>query len=117
MKSTIMLFIISYLIMFLIYLIFFYIIGLKKKRILNSVQVEFLKIRFGFKNSDFNPKIIGIIICLIDPLIISVTGTIVTLPKWNYILELLLGFVILMALIYSFYEILGRIIKVRVNKK
>ena len=57
------------------------------------------------------PKRIGIIITLIDPLIISLTGTIVSLPKWNYIISLLIGFILLIALIYSFYEIIGRIIK------
>ena len=114
--ESIKLFVISYLILFIIYLIFFYILGLRKKRILNSMQIEFLKIRFNLKNKDFNPKIIGLVITFIDPLIISLTGTIVSLPKWNYIIELLLGFVLLMALIYSFYEILGRIIKRKVNK-
>ena len=117
MKSTILLFIISYLIIFIFYFIIFYLYGLKKKNILKSMQVEFLKVRFGFSNKDLKPKKIGLIICFIDPLIISLTGTIVTLPKWNYVLELLLGFVILMALIYSFYEILGRIMKVMVKKK
>ena len=117
MKSTIVLFIVSYLILFILYFTIFYLYGLKKKSILSSMQVEFLKVRFGFRNKDLNPKKIGLIICFLDPLIISLTGTIVTLPKWNYILELLLGFVILMAFIYSFYEILGRILKRKVNKK
>ena len=114
--NSLLLFCISYIIIFVIYLIFFYLIGLKKKSILNSMQVEFLIKRFNLRKKDFNSKNIGIIICLIDPLIISLTGTIVTLPKWHYILELLLGFIILMILIYSFYEILGRIIKRKVDK-
>ena len=115
MKSTIILFVISYFVLFLIYLVFFYIIGLKKKRILSSLQVEFLKVRFGFRNKELNPKIIGLIITFIDPLIISLTGSIVTLPKWNYVYELLIGFALLMALIYSFYEIIGRIMKARIK--
>ena len=114
--SSLILFLTAYVAFFILYFVVFYIIGLKKKRILSSMQVEFLKKRFGFKNSDFNPKKIGIVICLIDPLIISLTGTIVTLPKWNYTLELLLGFCILIALIFSIYEIIGRI-KKRMMKK
>ena len=114
--NSLILFGISYVVLFLIYLIFFYIRGLKKKSILNSLQVEFLKVRFGFKNKDLNDRRIGLMITLLDPLIISLTGTIVSLPKWNYILELLLGFVLLIALIYSFYEIIGRIIKRKVDK-
>ena len=115
--GSIILFCISYIVLFILYLIFFYFLGLKKKNILDSLQVQFLKVRFGFKNKDLKPKKIGIIICLIDPLIISLTGTIVSLPKWNYIIELLIGFVLLIALIYSFYEILGRILKRKVDRK
>ena len=70
----------------------------------------------NFKNKDFNPKKIGLVICLLDPLIISLTGVIVTLPKWHYVFELMLGFVVLMILIYSFYEILGRILVRKVDK-
>ena len=114
--KNLLLFLITFIIMFIIYLIFFYILGLKKKRILNSMQVEFLKVRFNLRNIDLNQKVIGIIICILDPLIIALTGTIVSLPKWNYVLELILGFVLLMIFIYSFYEILGRIIKRKVDK-
>ena len=108
MKSSIILFILSYIVLFILYLIFFYFMGLKKKTILKSLQVEYLKIRFKLKN--LKAKKIGLIICFIDPLIISLTGTIVSLPKWHYTIQLLLGFVLLMALIYSCYEILGRIL-------
>ncbi len=113
--ESIVLFIGSYLILFILYFIFFYLFGLKKKSILNSLQVQFLKIRSKIDKKDLNPKKIGILICLIDPFIISFTGTIISFPKWNIVIKLLLGFVILMALIYSFYEILGRIIKKRGN--
>ncbi len=115
--DSLLLFLISYIVLFILYFIFFYLYGLKKKSILNSMQVEFIKIKFEIKEKDLNPKSIGIIICFIDPLIISLSGTISSLPKWNYVLEILLGFVILVALIYSFYEILGRIIKRKVDKK
>ena len=114
--ESIILFAISYVVFFVIYLIFYYFRGLKKKTILNSLQVEFLKVRFGFKNKELKTKSIGLIVTFVDPLIISLTGTIVSLPKWNYILELLLGFVLLIALIYSFYEIIGRIIRRKVDR-
>ena len=114
--ESIILFAISYVVFFIIYLIFYYFRGLKKKTILDSLQVEFLKVRFDLKNKELKPKKIGLIVTFVDPLIISLTGTIVSLPKWNYILELLLGFVLLIALIYSFYEIIGRIIKRKVDK-
>lgn len=114
--DSLILFGVCYIVLFIIYLIFFYIIGLKKKSILNSLQVEFLKVRFGFKNKDLNDRRIGLMITLLDPLIISLTGTIVSLPRWNYIISLLIGFVLLVALIFSLYEIMGRIIKRKVDK-
>lgn len=115
--ESILLFLISYVVLFIIYFIFFYLRGIKKNTILESLQVHFLKIRFELSNKDLNKKRIGLLITFIDPLIISLTGTIVSLPKWNYMIELLLGFVLLMAFIYSFYEIIGRIIKRKVDKK
>ena len=68
-----------------------------------------------FYPKDLNEKKIGLVITLLDPFIISLTGTIVSIPKWNYVIQLLLGFVVLLGLIYSFYEILGRIIKRKVK--
>lgn len=115
--ENLLLFIMSYVALFILYFIFFYLLGLKKKSILKSIQVEFLKIRCELREKDFNPKKIGLVICFIDPLIISLTGTIVSLPNWNYAIEILVGFVLLIALIYSFYEILGRIIKRKVTNK
>lgn len=114
--ESLILFGISYLVLFTIYLIFFYFLGLKKKSILRSMQVEFLKIRFGFRNKDLNSKRIALLIIVVDPLIISLTGVIVSLPKWNYVVSLIIGFVLLIALIYSFYEIIGRILRRKVDK-
>ena len=113
--NSVILFVISYVVLFILYFIFFFLLGIRKKNILDSIQVQFLKIRFGFKDKDLNSKKIGLLITLIDPLIISLTGTIVSLPNWNYIIELLLGFILLVGLIYSFYEILGRIIRRKVK--
>ena len=114
--ESLLLFGISYLILFVLYFIFFYLLGIKNKNILDSIQIEFFIKRFNLKKRDFNAKKIGIIICLLDPLIISLTGTIVSLPKWHYIIELLIGFILLLILIYSFYEIIGRIIKRKVDR-
>ena len=108
--QSIILFFGSFLVLFIIYVIFFYKIGIKKNSIYKCVQLEFLKIRFNIEPKSLNIKKIGLVICIVDPLIISLTGTIVSMIKTNYIIVLLIGFVMLMALIYSFYEIIGRII-------
>ena len=74
-------------------------------------------IRQQLKKKDINEKSIGIIICLLDSLIISISGTIATSIKANYVWQILIGFVLLMGLIFSLYEIVGRIIKRSVKKK
>ena len=117
MKESLVLFIISYIVIFILYFIFFYLLGLKKKTLLNCIQIEFLRIKHNINPKNLKAKKIGIIICLIDTFIISITGVIVTLPKWNFIIQLLLGFVVLMALIYSCYEILGRILNRKRKEK
>ena len=114
--ENLFIFLISFISIFLIYLFVFYLHGLKKKKIKNSMQVELILVRQQVKKKDINEKSIGIIICLIDSLIISISGTIATSLNLNYIWQILIGFALLMGLIFSLYEILGRIIKRSVRK-
>ncbi len=114
--DSLFLFLISFVCLFFIYLIVFYFRGLKKHKIKDSMQVQFILMRQGLKKKDINEKNIGIIICLIDPLIISTSGVIASSVKLNYIWQILIGFALLMGLIYSLYEILGRIIKRKSGK-
>lgn len=113
--ESLFIFILSYIVLFIIYIIFFYLFGLKRKFILDSPQVKFLKIKYKINKKDLNQKKIGFIICLIDPFIISFTGTIISLPNWNYILEILLGFILLMIMIFICYSLLGKILKRKVR--
>ena len=115
--ENLFIFLISFISIFLIYFFVFYLYGLKKKKIKNSMQVELILIRQQLKKKDINEKSIGIIICLLDSFIISTSGTIATSLNVNYIWQILIGFALLMGLIFSLYEMVGRIIKRRVNKK
>ena len=119
MKETLLTFLVAYILFFLLYFILVFLKSRKSNDVLNGVQATFLKIRFGFKNKDLKPKKLALLICFIDPLIIALTGAIVTSFKIHFILKVLIGFVLLMAFIFSFYEILGRIIskKISNNKK
>ena len=109
-------FLISFVSIFLIYFFVFYLYGLKKKKIKTSMQVELILRRQKLKKKDINEKSIGIIICLIDSLIISTSGTVATSLNVNYIWQLLIGFAMLIGLIFSLYEIVGRIIKRKCKK-
>ena len=115
--QSLFLFIISFVLLFLIYLICFYIRGLKCHKIKSSMQVEFILKRQNLKKSDINEKSIGLIICILDPLIISISGVVASSFDLNYLWQILIGFALLMGLIYSLYEILGRIIKRKCKKK
>ena len=110
MKECLALFVLSYVVIFALYFILYYLRGLKKKTIMKSIQIEYLKTRFKINPKNLKAKKIGLVVCFIDPLIISLTGTIVTIPKFHYSIQLLLGFILLMALIFCSYEILGRIL-------
>ena len=110
-------FLIAFVTIFFIYFFVFYLYGLKKKKIKNSMQVELILVRQNLKKKDINEKSIGIIICLIDSLIISTSGTVATSLNVNYIWQILIGFAMLMGLIFSLYEIFGRIIKRKCKKK
>lgn len=109
--ENLFLFVISFAVLFLIYFFVFYLRGLKKHTIKDSMQVNFIIQRQHLKKKNINEKSIGIIICLIDPLIISTSGVVATSINLNYIWQILIGFALLMGLIYSLYEIVGRIIK------
>ena len=57
-----------------------YDLGLQNISIIDTETGELI----NFKDKDLNSKKIGLLITLVDPLIISLTGTIVSLPNWNY---------------------------------
>ena len=44
----------------------------------------------------------------INAFIISTTSTIIMMIPWNMLFQLMVGFVILLGLIYALYELLGR---------
>ena len=114
--ENLFIFIISFTVIFLIYFFVFYLYGLKKKKIKNSMQVQLILARTRLKKKDLNEKSVGIIICLLDAIIISTAGTIATAIHLNYVWQILIGFALLMGLIYSLYDIVGRILKRKCEK-
>ena len=114
--ESLYIFIISFTAIFLIYFFVFYLRGLKKHTIKNSMQVRYILSKQNLKCESISEKSIGIIICLTDALIISASGTIASGINLGYFWQLLIGFAILMMLIYSIYEIIGRIIKRKCEK-
>ncbi|CDE99156.1 unknown [Clostridium sp. CAG:628] len=103
-------FLVSYLIIFLLYSL---VINRKKKSYKDATkQMDILylvnKFKLNTKKTKYNT--LKWITNIINPLIISITFIIVTNIK-SFILGIMIGFLVMMMLIYSIYEIIGRILK------
>lgn len=108
------LFLISFTLIFIIYLIV-YLIKMKKNKLSKMKEFDLLKSKFKLKHIDY--KKIGLILILINSFIISATGTICSMVDLNIAWQLCIGFFMLMMLIYSLYYILGSILLKQENKK
>jgi hypothetical protein len=80
-------------------------------------EMEFINIKYHLDKSKLNYKKLGILFTLVNSLIISITGTLCTMIKFGYIWQLVIGFALLMAMIYSTYSIIGSILKKKEAKK
>lgn len=82
----------------------------KKKKYNELTEVFYLKTKFKLDERKLNTNKIMVIISCINAFIISLVSVVVILIRINIILQLLIGFVLLIALIYSIYEIFGRLL-------
>lgn len=109
-------FLIAFIFIFIIYLIIYF-IKLKKNTLSKMTEVLFLKKIFNLKDIKLNYKLLCFIIIIINTIIISVSGTVCSMIKMNYIWQVLIGFAMLMTLIYLFYSLLGYILKRKHSKE
>ena len=103
-------FVVSYLIIFLLYSL---VINRKKKSYKDATKqmdILYLVNKFKLNNKKTKYNTLKWITNIINPLIISITFIIVTNIK-SFILGIMIGFLVMMMLIYSIYEIIGRILK------
>lgn len=109
-------FVLSYIIFLLIYI---FIINRKRKDLSNGkkqVEINYIinKAKLDMRKTKYNT--LKWAVTLINPLIISITFIIVTNIE-SYIVGIIVGFITLLILVYSCYEILGRILKKKEGKK
>lgn len=100
-------------------MIIFYIINLRKvlsKKYDTIREINDVVKRFKINKKKINYKKEIIFISLINSFIVSSVGTFVTALDIPNVLQLALGFVLLLALIYSLYEIYGRHLKRKTRK-
>ena len=110
--SSLICFGVSFILVFLFYLIYF-----NRKKIKNGdykklTEVNYLVRKFDLNMQKIKYKKLLWIINFTNAFIISFTFTIIVIIK-GFVWGLLVGFVILMILIYSLYEIIGRVLKKR----
>ena len=107
--ENLMFFLIVFIIFFLIFLINFF-IKKQKGTLKEAKEFNLLIYWFKLKRKDLDIEKLGLIFTLVNSLIISLTATICTMVNDNYIWQLLIGFVMVMSLMYISYGIIGKIV-------
>lgn len=108
--KELVLFVATFLIIFLIYYLF--VIRRKKylEKFMNGKEVGYLKKVYKIKLKKEDYKKLALLIALTNSFIISVAVSIVCFFN-NILLQLLLGFVVVIGLILLCYHIIGKIMK------
>ena len=101
---------IIFVIVFLGYLLLVNRRKLKKKQYEKIGEINYLIRKFYLNPQKVNYKALVYITSLINALIIALVCVIISLIDVKFIWQMLIGFALLFALIYAFYEILGRIL-------
>ena len=107
-------FISSYILVFLIYALVLY--RRKKKEFKQNLEVEYIINKFKLDKRKIDYNKLKWILTIVNPFIISITFLVV-INVDSFILGIIISFVIMMALIYSIYEIIGRYLKKHLEKQ
>ena len=120
MNNKIILNIISFILAYIIFLlIYIFIINRKRKDYKNGkkqAEISYIinKSKLDMRKTKYNT--LKWAVTFINPFIISVTFIIVTNIE-SYLIGIIVGFITLLLLVYSCYEILGRYLKKKEGKK
>lgn len=105
-----------YVLLFVIVVIFDYTVILlpkirvkrrRRKKEINIMEINYLSVKFGLDKDEIATNMNLFIIALINAFIISTVSYIVAFIEVFIVVQLLIGFVFLLALIYALYEIFG----------
>ncbi|MFI3260341.1 MAG: hypothetical protein R3Y13_01335 [bacterium] len=72
------------------------------------VEIEYLSMKFKLDKEKLMNSKVGTMICYLNSFIIALVSTLVTLLPCSETLQLLIGFVLLLVIIYIVYEIFGK---------
>jgi len=79
-----------------------------KKKNNELIELEYLITKFKLDKNSLPIRKLLLIVSTINGFIISLVAVIVIILNINIIIQLLIGFILLIGLIYALYEILGR---------
>lgn len=80
-----------------------------RKKEVNMMELQYLQARFQLDLFKVDLEYAIKWFAFINSFIIAFTSSVIILLPWNMIFQLMLGFVILLGLIYALYELLGRL--------
>lgn len=107
-------------VLYLLFFLIFYLTNLKKvksKKYENLREINDIAKRFKIDKKEINYKKEIVHVALINGFIVSSVGVFVTYLEIPSAFQLALGFILLLALTYSLYEMYGRFLKRKVNTK
>ncbi len=81
----------------------------KMKKIENFVGLSYLIPKFNLDVSKMDLNYVFSLVSLVDAFIISFVFFVISYVPWNIAFSMMLGFALLFGLIYSLYELLGRL--------
>ena len=108
--KSLLLFLIIFLICYLFYIVFVLCRKNVLKKFINSKEIVYLKYKYDIKVNDKNIKKIANAIFIGNSFILSLTVSIISLFD-NFIVEILIGFVLVFVLIFLVYYIIGNLFK------
>ncbi len=80
----------------------------KKGKNVSIMEIEYLSMKFKLDKNKLLVKWVLLWIAFANAIIITVVSCVVSFVPAHIVVQFLIGFVILMGLIYSLYELLGR---------
>ena len=89
----------------------------KKKKIKNISEIDYLSAKFKLKQKDLDRDKMIIIISLINAFIISIVSSVIMLMPFAIMWQMIIAFALLFGLIYCLYEIYGRHLKHKEERK
>ena len=89
----------------------------KRKKIKNISEVDYLSAKFKLDTKKLDMDKMIIIISIINAFIISIVSSVIMLMPFAIMWQMIIAFVLLFGLIYALYEIYGRHLKHKEERK